>query len=67
MKVTKANYYNSATAATVYFITYQGKAPSYDEPRDFRAKVVHNYHTPAKYISCEMKPCKNGTLFLPLI
>ena len=67
VKVTKANYYNSATAATVYFITYQGKAPSYDEPRDFRAKVVHNYHTPAKYISCEMKPCKNGTLFLPLI
>ncbi|XP_009112730.1 uncharacterized protein LOC103838070 isoform X1 [Brassica rapa] len=59
VKVTKANYYNSATAATVYFITYQGKASSDDEPRDFRAKVVHNYHTPAKYISCEMKPYKN--------
>ncbi|KAG2302735.1 hypothetical protein Bca52824_031386 [Brassica carinata] len=59
VKVTKATYYDAA-AATVYFITYQGKARSDDEPRDFRAKVIHYYHEPAKYISCDMKPDKNG-------
>lgn len=43
VKVTKANYYDTATCATVYFITYQGKASSDDEPKDFRAKVIHYY------------------------
>lgn len=65
VKVTKANYYDTATAATVYFITYQGKASSDDEPKHFRAKVIHYYHEPAKYISCDMKPAKNGTLSFP--
>ncbi|XP_019085350.1 PREDICTED: uncharacterized protein LOC104714676 [Camelina sativa] len=56
VKVIKANLYTTATTAVMYFITFEGKDPSYDQPRGFRAKVCYFYHEPPKYISCNLIP-----------
>ncbi|XP_010502213.1 PREDICTED: uncharacterized protein LOC104779547 [Camelina sativa] len=58
VKVIKANLYTTATTAVMYFITFEGKGPSYDQPRGFRAKVCYFYHEPPKYISCDLIPEK---------
>uniref|UniRef100_A0A1J3JUY2 Uncharacterized protein n=2 Tax=Noccaea caerulescens TaxID=107243 RepID=A0A1J3JUY2_NOCCA len=59
VKVVKANFYETGTAAVMYFITFQGKDLSDDdEPKDFRARVCHFSYSPNKYHSCELKPVK---------
>ncbi|EFH64228.1 hypothetical protein ARALYDRAFT_893139 [Arabidopsis lyrata subsp. lyrata] len=45
----------TGTPAVMYFITFKGKDPSYDQPREFRAKVFYFYHYPPKYIFCDLK------------
>lgn len=65
MKVIKANLHLTGTAADMYFITFKGKDPCYDQPREFRAKVCYFYHDLPKYIVCSLKPEKKGTLFFP--
>ncbi|KAG7584780.1 Cystatin-related plant [Arabidopsis thaliana x Arabidopsis arenosa] len=55
VKVIKANLFTTGTPAVMYFITFKGKDPSYDQPREFRAKVFYFYHYPPKYIFCDLK------------
>ncbi|CAA7014870.1 unnamed protein product [Microthlaspi erraticum] len=58
VKFIKGNLHETGCPATMYYITFQGKAPSDDEPKEFRAKVCYFAHEPNMYHSCELKPEK---------
>uniref|UniRef100_A0A1J3G1T9 Uncharacterized protein n=1 Tax=Noccaea caerulescens TaxID=107243 RepID=A0A1J3G1T9_NOCCA len=59
VKFIKGNLHETGCPATMYYITFQGKAPSSDdEPKEFRAKVCYFCHEPNMYHSCELKPEK---------
>lgn len=49
----------------MFYITFEGKDPCDDQPKQFRAKVCYLYFDPPMYIFCDLKPEKKGTLFFP--
>ncbi|CAA7022826.1 unnamed protein product [Microthlaspi erraticum] len=58
VKFIKGNLHETGCPAVMYFITFQGKASSDDEPKEFRAKVCYFCYEPNMYHSCELKPEK---------
>ncbi|VVA93618.1 unnamed protein product [Arabis nemorensis] len=58
VKFLKGNFNEAMCPAIMFYITFQGKDPSDDEPKDFQAKICYFYHELPKYIYCELKPGK---------
>ncbi|KFK40524.1 hypothetical protein AALP_AA2G006800 [Arabis alpina] len=58
VKFVRAHYNETCCPAIMFYLTFQGKDPSEDEPKVFQTKICHFYHDLPKFVSCNLKPEK---------